>query len=70
MSRKLLKVPIGLTAFLISLIAVVLPWNVRFVYTMKVCSRLQRFAQKSKLLGGLMKKTIVDHGMDPGGGNG
>lgn len=70
MTRKLLKIPIGLAAVFISFVAVILPWNLRFVYTIKVCSRLQRFAQKSKLLGGLMKKTIVDHGMDPGGGNG
>ncbi|MCK4792245.1 MAG: hypothetical protein KAV87_51420 [Desulfobacteraceae bacterium] len=70
MIRNLLKVPIGLVAFIISFIAVILPWNLRLAYTMKVCSRLQRFAGKSKLLSGLMEKTAEDHGMDMGGHNG
>ena len=67
MIRKLLKIPIGLTAFIISFIGIVLPWNIRFIYTMKVCSRLQSFAERSKLLGSLIKSTVEDHGMDMGG---
>ena len=70
MIKKILKIPIGVTALLISFIAVVLPWNLRFVYTTKVCSRLQRLAKKSKLIDRLMKRTAEDHGMEMGGKNG
>lgn len=67
MIRKLLKIPIGAVAFVISFIAIVLPWNLRFVYTKKVCSKLQRFSKKSRLLGGLIKKAVEDHGIGMGG---
>jgi hypothetical protein len=70
MVRKLLKIPIGLIAFLISFVAIVLPWDLRFAYTMKVCSRLQRLAKDSNLLDILMRRTVEDHGMDMGGENG
>ena len=67
MIRKVLKVPIGLASFLILFIAIILPWNLRFAYTMKVCGKLQLFTKKSKLLTGLIKETVEDHGMDMGG---
>ena len=69
MIRKLLKIPIGLVAFLISFIAVVLPWNLRFVYTKKVCSKLHAFARNSRLLGSLIKRTVEDHGIEMEGRN-
>jgi hypothetical protein len=70
MVRKLLKIPIGLIAFLFSFVAIVLPWNLRFAYTMKVCSWLQKFTKNSKLLDRLVRKTVESHGMDMGGENG
>ena len=70
MIKKILKVPIGIAALLISFIAVVLPWNLRFTYTTKVCSRLQRLSKKSKLISRLIKRTAEDHGMEMGGRNG